>query len=171
MKKLWEKEEVELGETIASHSSFLTNRRIDIVLREVDAWEIQAWSRPKIQHVESYFAALKCLFHEVFTALNESELKLLKNKFEEYWENYVETLKNQAKHTPKQLYGLLFICDSINRIIRAALQRHGYFFVKIRREPRCIEDVLKIVEGGGGIFGKLESGGLSELPQNTNESK
>jgi hypothetical protein len=161
-----EKEKIPLGETIASHSSFLTNRRIDDILKEIDRTKLNCWRNPCLPNLEEYFSAIYCLFDEVFSVLSKKEIEKLKAYFSRYWETYTQIKTDRTKQNIKTLYFLLFICDKINQSLRAGLQKYGYFFVKYAREPKRIEEALAVIEAGGGIFG-----GVSELSKNTNKSE
>ena len=159
-----EKVKVPTGEIIVSHSSFLTNRRIDEILREMDQAKLRSWRNPCIPNIEEYFSALYCLFDEVFSIFSQKELEKLKTYFSQYWDTYISIKTDRSKASIKNLFALLFICDKISQTLRAGLQKYGYFFVKVGREPKRIEEALAVIERGGGIFG-----GVPKLSENADK--
>lgn len=152
-----------IPEQIASHSSVLTNRRIDIILQKIDYWKEESWARPCVPNVERYFANLYSLFDNVFVVLNQNEIEEIVRCFAKYWE-LKNTLQNKENQNLKNVYGMLFICDNLNRIMKAGLQKYEYFFRIGTRDVHRIEDGLKIIHAGGGIFGKV-----SRVPSNADK--
>lgn len=149
--------EVEIGwqEQISSHSSLLTNKRIDLILQKIDIYKEASWSNPCIPNIEKYFANLYTLFDNIFVLLNKEEIEKIKYHFNFYW--FVKnSLQDRNNQNMKNVFTLLFICDTVNRIMKAALQRYEYFFRFQMKSVARIEDGLKIIEEGGGLFGGVQ---------------
>ena len=149
--------DINIPEQIASHSSALTNLRISKVLEKIDAWKEESWARPNVPNIQRYFANIYSLFDNVFMLLHEEELSEIKDNFAAFWKIF-NGLADRKNENIRSCFALLFCCDEINRVLRVGLQKYEYFFRIGTREPKKIEEALRIIKVGGGIFGgRIES--------------
>jgi len=138
-------------EEVASHSAVLTNIRISNRLQMTVDAKIAAWYRPTFENVLSYFAQTYGLFDEAFELVEVPDLREIVSEFTAIWMK----LHSGALNT-KSMVDMWEICigiDRINRILRANMQRWRYFFRTSTQTPRKMEEVLRILDEGGGFFG------------------
>lgn len=142
---------------VRSHSSILTNERINLLLLKVDQNNEICWRQPTLKNVENYMASLITLFNNVFVVFqDEREL----NNIVKLWEDfYSKFLKLRIKVTVEEdvslsdIFALIILLDRINRRIKTALQRMQYFFRVEEMNIKGLDRALEIIESGGGIFG------------------
>lgn len=147
---------------VTSHSSFLTNDRIDVILRNMDNWKVLSWQTPTVINISKYFSNLYNFYDNVFMILREEAQTFIQGKFREYfraWFLMLERQEGEAKDNLMRNYKLLILLDIINYEIKADLQRGQYFFRTEERDIKRIEDGLKKLKEGGGLFGGIS--GLS----------
>jgi len=161
-----EMKEMLIPDEIRSHSSFLTNKRLDIVITKLDYYKEEAWATPNIPNIGRYFACLYTLFDNVFSVLHKEHLDNLKILFTDYWNKY-NTLQDEKKQSFRTVYELLFICDEINREMKWSLQRYEYFFKLGTQSVKSTETGLAIIHQGGGFFGGSR---VPKVPRNPSES-
>jgi hypothetical protein len=70
----------DVGEILAFSPMDLTNKRIHILLQEVNRRQFAAWESKTIKDIESYYNALRVLFIEVEPLLDKDEIDRLKVK-------------------------------------------------------------------------------------------
>lgn len=139
-------------EEIRSHSSYLTNIRLDIVFRKLDMCQEEAWKNPCLPNIKDYFAELNCVFSNVFVVFDVDDIKRIKQLFGRYWRLFV-SMQDKGNQTARNMYAMLFVCDEINRVIKGLLQSFNYFFRKEQKAVKTIEKALEVISEGGGFFG------------------
>lgn len=158
---------------INSHSSVLTNRRLDITLQQINYWKTTSRSKvpPIMPDIQEYFSNLCTLFDDVYTILNPNEILEMKYYFEEYWKLFVLLMSDKSKQNIQNMYKLLNICNHIDRSLKAGLQKYEYFFRIGTRDVKKIEEGKKILQSGGGFFGGTSKPGSSSKNKNASERK
>jgi hypothetical protein len=107
----------------------LTNRRIHVLLNELNRRQFSAWDSKTIKDIEAYYNALKILFLEVEPLLDRDEIERIKAKMKDAWEIYKEVITAKTI-SPSVLILFLNKLDKINEAIRISMQMHEYFFKK-----------------------------------------
>jgi hypothetical protein len=163
------------AEEIKSHSSLLTNERIDLILKQVDFWQMESWKKVCVPNVQAYFSSLVTLFTNVFVVFDPEDIESIVKDFNNFWNLYIK-LQEEKEQNLKNVFTLLFICDAINRKIKAILQSFGYFFRKEEKTVKTIERALKVIEEGGGFFGgtkpqPIKPGAVQGVAQNPDKPK
>lgn len=141
---------------IASHSSVLTNDRIDNILRAVDNWKINSWIIPSEENVRHYFANVFCLFDNVFMILTADARLIVDNGLRDYLTLWFKLVRNEIEGEDQKkltLWHLLTLLDAINWEIRGDLQKYQYFFRTEVKDIKKVEEALIKLKEGGGIFG------------------
>lgn len=146
---------------IRSHSSMLTNERIDLLIRRIDVGIENAWMNPCIPSVTDYHASIRNFFINVAAILDDEQATTIMNLFHEFYKNYF-TLQTMKKPTYEQVYTVMFILDRINFLLRFHLQQMSYFFKLGHKPVKGIEAAIKVVQEGGGIFGGSSIGKVPE---------
>jgi len=70
----------------------LTNKRIHVLLNELNRRQFNAWDSKTIKDIEAYYNALKILFLEVEPLLDRDEIERIKAKMKDVWEIYTEII-------------------------------------------------------------------------------
>jgi hypothetical protein len=107
----------------------LTNKRIHVLLNELNRRQFSAWDSKTIKDIEAYYNALKILFLEVEPLLDRDEIERIKAKMKDAWEIYKEIITAKTI-SPSSLILFLNKLDKINEAIRISMQMHEYFFKK-----------------------------------------
>ena len=134
---------------IKSHSSLLTNRRLDTLFERSNEAGIMAWNNICGENIQLYFSILNEIYNNVFPVFEPYENEKIVEAFKKFntmfWNKETRmTLKNCVK--------MLLILDSIKRMIIGFLQKREYFFRLETKEPRGIEMALEITKRGMGVF-------------------
>lgn len=148
-------EKVYPEEEIRSHSSVLTNLRLDRVFALIDFWKYTAWSNPVLDNIKNYFSALYTCYDVVFPVLNEEENMELKDLFNGFWTTFL-SLTDEDKRNLQSSYKMLIFLDNVNREIRGGLQKRNYFFKLGTPDIKGIDRSYKVLKEGGGLFGYRE---------------
>lgn len=149
----------ESRQEIESHSSAITNKRIDALLTSINLYEFQATSAipPSIQHAVPYFSTLVTLYNETNGAfcvkmnkdIHDKIMDLLKKGF-----NISKRLKYNnglQGDVEKSIYNSL----QLRYLMQVCLQNLRYFFRFGQQDPRGIKETLK-------LFGDLEEDNSNE---------
>jgi len=131
----------ERPEILAFSPMDLTNKRIHVILQEVNKRQFLAWDSKTIKDIEAYFNALKVLFLEVEPLLDKDEIDRIKAKMNEISNDY-KALIFSKKIKPSTILNMLEKLDKVNESIRVAMQIHEYFFKKTMKKA-MLEDVLR----------------------------
>jgi NADH pyrophosphatase NudC (nudix superfamily) len=107
----------------------LTNKRIHVLLNELNRRQFNAWDSKTIKDIEAYYNALKILFLEVEPLLDRDEIERIKAKMKDAWNIYKEIITAKTI-SPTVLIFFLNKLDKINEAIRISMQMHEYFFKK-----------------------------------------
>ena len=138
---------------IYSHSSMLTNARLDDVFKGLMSAKTKAWINPSnLEGINVYFSMLYTLFDEIYPILEPNHNKEIMKSFEDYFRKYFEMIKNKQTSL-KACYILLNYLNKIDRIIKGDLQKKQYFFKIGEKEVKGVEESIRIVSSGGGFFG------------------
>lgn len=139
-------------EEIRSHSSVLTNLRLDLVFSLIDRRKLDAWDNPILDNVKKYFSALYTAYDNVWPVLSKEENEELTGLFKNYFTLFFG-LKKESTRTLSTSYQMIGILDFINRFIKGSLQKRSYFFKLGTPDVKGIEASYKVIKEGGGLFG------------------
>ncbi len=151
-----------MEEEIYSHSSMLTNRRLDLLFQESDVWNYNAFCDPTIENLKRYFSVVRTIYDRVYTLFDEDQnekLIQIRNAFiTEYLKFNPENLEPEQV-TEKALL-MFFITEYFDQLIHAFLQKKKYFFRVGEKDIKGLEKSIAVMEQGGGIFGRKGLRGL-----------
>lgn len=141
---------------IRSHSSILTNKRLDELFSAANNLSIQAFSATTIPNVHWYFSTINQIITETYTLVDVESFSEIVELIKKYWEVYfyfMSATKNSRIDTRK-VFDMLFFVNKIDQLIRGALQKKQYFYKVGERDIKDIDRAIEIVRSGGGIFGE-----------------
>lgn len=139
---------------IRSHSSMLTNERIDLVIKRLDLSIEQAWQNPCIPSITDYHAVIRNFFINVQAIIDDKDVKEISNILTEFYKVYYRSLLNE-KITLTEVYQMLHYLDRVNALLRFNLQRLSYFFKMGKKPVKGVKDAISVIRKGGGIFGGI----------------
>lgn len=164
-----------MEEEIYSHSSMLTNRRMDFMFQEADVWNYNAFCDPTVDNLKHYFSIVRTIYDRVYTLFDEQQnnkLIEIRNAFLNIYLTF-----DPEKMTPEQqteaVFTMFFITEYFDQLIHAYLQKKKYFFRVGEKDIKGLEKSIEVMEKGGGIFGKKGLQGLvkGEHKSDGNNSK
>lgn len=139
-------------EEIRSHSSVLTNTRLDIIFRKIDMYKEEVWNNLCVPNLKRYFSAIYAAYDNVFPVFSPEENGEIKKGIEAFYTEFFSLL-DKKKQNIDTCFKMLFILDKINRLIKAYLQKRQYFFKTGAPDIKGIERSIEVIEAGGGFFG------------------
>ena len=142
-------EHTKIREQVESHSSSLFNQRVDKSIMSINQIDYEANNAMPLtlQHIISYFAALKILFVETSQAYYKSQNVDFKEKIEEYITKVYKDLRKiklSQQCTVQELDELLDYCNQLRHMMQTGLHNVSYFFRFAKYEPKSIKDTLKL---------------------------
>lgn len=139
-------------EEIRSHSSVLTNLRLDVIFSLIDRRKLDAWDNPLLDSIKKYFSAVYTAYDNTWVVFDEAENTELNSLFTQYW-NLFKGLAFEQNRTISNAYEMLTALDNINRYIKGSLQKRSYFFKLGTPDIKGIDKSYHILKEGGGLFG------------------
>jgi len=139
---------------IISHSSMLTNERIDLVIKRLDLSIEQAWQNPCIPTITDYHAVTRNFFINVQAIIDDKDVKEISRILTDFYKAYYGALLRKEL-TLTEVYGMLHLLDRVNSLLRYNLQRLSYFFKMGKKGVQGTKDAIGVVRRGGGIFGGI----------------
>lgn len=135
-------------EEISSHSSLLTNRRLDLMFMRLDDTRFDSWNNICVPNLKAYFSVLSGIYNNVYTIFDEKENKQLKKYFDTYHELFFSLFsrRTEKKRLYQICYKMLFILDHLQRLLTGYLQKRQFFFRLERGKLKGIDDALKMYE-------------------------
>ncbi len=136
---------------IESHSSALTNKRIDSILQELNIIELTVNNAfpPSVQHVMPYHSILYTLWNETNSFYNnfpdlQKQILLCVSDGEKamLFLKYTNPQYVQQYHVE----WLIKNCKKLRFLMHRGLQQMGYFYRFSKRDPSSIEEHIKIFE-------------------------
>lgn len=122
-KKYLEPEDVDSfsREEISSHSSLLTNRRLDIMFARLDEVRIEAWNNICVPNLKAYFSVLSGIYNNIFSVFDEEEIKSIKNYFDSYHQLFFFLFHKQKTYKCPSCGGSRFM--SVSNQLNIKLRR------------------------------------------------
>lgn len=143
-------------EEIESHSSALTNKRIDGLLTLVDSAAISAQVAvpPTRYHAIDYHSTLMALYLETSSAYSQQKVPGIKDTIEaciKKGQFYAFQFKYADQNKLPQFNIELSIQNSmkLQHAMHTALQNLKYFFRFGQHDPKGLKETLKLFEQGG----------------------
>jgi len=140
-------------EEIASHSSLLTNRRLDIMFQRLDEFRIKAWCNPCIPDVRDFFSVISGIYNNVYIVFDEKENKKILSHFNDFHKIYFSVQTDEEEQSIGNVYKMLLMLDRIQRLIVGYFQKRRYFFRIEQKDVKGVERAIEVMEQGGGFFG------------------
>ena len=136
-------------EEIISHSSMLTNKRLDILFFKLDEIRFEAWTNICVPTVKEYFSLLSGIYNNVFPIFSLEENTKVKEYFDKFHEKFsLVFIKDVEINRYQLLYACLMILDHIQRLLIGFLQARQFFFRFGRSQIKGIKQALDLYEKG-----------------------
>jgi len=154
-KKYLEPHKLTDREEITSHSSLLTNRRLDIMFLRLDDVGVEAWSNICVPNIKAYFSVLRGIYNNVFSVFDEEENEEIKKYFGAYNKMFFSLFQEFPEvNRYKVCYEILFVLDHLQKMIIGFLQKRQFFFRMGKPNIKGIEQALALYKKRGKMKGK-----------------
>ena len=137
-------EEYGSPEEISSHSSLLTNRRLDIMFARLDEVRVEAWTNTCIPTIKEFYAVLSGIHNNIFPLIKvEDNAKIIKG-FNQFNDLHKRLFADDGSDKHLILNMILQIFDQIQRMMINSLQELQFFFRLQRKQMRGMKEVLEM---------------------------
>jgi len=140
-------EEFPSQEEISSHSSLLTNRRLDVMFARLDEVRVEAWSNTCIPTIRSYFAVVSGIYNNVYPIFELDAHQKIINYFNLYHQLFFKLYGDPEEVNKLNVcYQILLLLDHIQRMIIGSLQQKQFFFRLNKPQIKGIKQALALYE-------------------------
>lgn len=142
---------------IRSHSSILTNKRLDILFSWADYYSIMAFDMPGLKTIKSFFSVMETILDNVFMVLDEDGLKEAINMRDIFYREYTKLIElEEERLNAADIFRLFFLVKRMNQVIRGNLQKKQYFMKVGKVDTKSMDHAIESIQLGSGIFGQPE---------------
>lgn len=139
-----------------------------MLFEAADETNARALTNTSIPTARHFFAVVNTIYDNVFTILRQEEnTKII--ELRNAWYDIFFSIGEKDKELFKKVFRLYVVAERMYQLVIAYLQAKQYFFRIGSREDKGIEAAIKVIEQGGGIFGK-KLGGLPILDGKEHET-
>lgn len=139
---------------IYSHSSFATNRRLDILFTDADYYNVNTFQNPTLDNIKAYFSVVKAILGNVFCVLTDDKVKAMVKLRNEFYKKFLKFDTKADEETQlTAAFEMYFLTEHLHQLIIGYLQMQMYFFRIGHKDPKGLEKAIAIIEKGGGVFG------------------
>lgn len=132
-------------EEVTSHSSMLTNRRLDLMFIKLDETRIDAFNNKCVPNIESFHAVLTGIYNNIFPLFEERENKVIKDHLDLY-DQYYQLLFAEEPNIYMICLVLLQILDYLQKLIIGYMQKRKFFFRLEQKSIKGIDEALKMYQ-------------------------
>lgn len=148
-----------MGSTIESHSSYLNNKRLQIILAKIDDTGSLAKRTKHLHHIEQYYNEVEQLYINIASVLVESILKDI-NKIRAGYEKVKHLIETDEQYrTIRSLEFLLRCAREFNIKVVGGLQNMEYFFRVGSRQKKGLKNITFF---DNSIFGEKNNEDIKE---------
>jgi len=137
-------EEYGSPEEISSHSSLLTNRRLDIMFARLDEVRVEAWTNTCIPTIKEFYAVLSGIHNNIFPLIKVEDNEKIIIGFNQFDTLYRRIFTDDGTDKHLILDMILQILDQLQRIMINSLQELQFFFRLQRKQMRGMKEVLEM---------------------------
>jgi hypothetical protein len=131
------------NEEVTSHSSLLTNRRLDLMFMKLDEIRIDAYSNKCVPNIESFHAVLTGIYNNVFPLFEDKENEMIKQHLDLY-EQYYQLFFAEDPNVFAICLVLLKILDYLQKLVIGFMQKRKFFFRTEVKGIKGIDEALRM---------------------------
>ena len=137
------------GSRIDSHSSFLNNKRVQMLLMEIDRLALVSGRTMLVGDINAYWDSVEQLYLNVSDPLsNKADIEEVRQSFS----SLITLINNDKQYRTRKAIRLMReLAKKFNYLVITGLQQNQYFFRMGIRETKGLKNIKFF---GDGIFGK-----------------